>query len=330
MAIIVLAMLCLALFAPAKVAHADDVLQAAEIVSDGADASEPADAADGEQAQGDMWVQAEDGWRFTRDGETVVGAWVDTATAPAIEGAPTGEQRYWLDAQGLLACARLVDPATETDAGAGYYAYATEFGAVAQGKTVVGDKVYLAKTGGKKPGKLESGNSKGFLKTSDYDKAERRYYIDPVEHAAITGKVIEVADWGKLYAYPGKGFLAVGVKKFDDTHLLVADSIGRLCQETGWVTAKKYAGTSQRYYFERTTADKNVIGARTGLFKVKGFGYAYAYPNKGYVVRGVKKFDAAHALVADADGKLLQKAGWATTSKYAGASQRYYLEPTKK
>ena len=136
--------------------------------------------------------------------------------------------------------------------------------------------------------------------------------------------------WGKAYGYPTKGYIIRGIKKVDADHSVIADAAGKLLQKKGWVVTSKYAGELQRYYLEPTSKDSKLMGARIGFFKVKNYGKLYAYASTGYVVRGVKNFDATHVLVADNDGKLYQGSGWLVTSKYAGTLQRYYFEPTKK
>ena len=234
------------------------------------------------QSPADGWGLDGNVWRYYRSGAAVAGEWVATSEAPAIVGAATGAQRYWIAQDGTLAIGRLVNPSSANDAGAGIWAYATSGGNVATGKTVVGDKVYLAKSNGE----LERGNAKGWLVTSAYDGSKQRYYIDKTAHAAITGKPVHVAGFGKVYSMAGKGYVVRGVQRIDKTHVLVADKNGKLYhQKRGWANTSTFTkgSTKHRYYFERTKKGKGVYGARTGLFKVKGT--KYYGKSKGYIVQ---------------------------------------------
>lgn len=104
-------------------------------------------------------------WECWINGKKVKNRWVVTATAPAIKPSslgpndpktrPTCLQRYWIDATGSLAVGRLIDGRNTTihsmgkDKRAGYYAYATSWGAVARNTVyqVSGDKLKVDNDG---------------------------------------------------------------------------------------------------------------------------------------------------------------------------------------
>lgn len=277
-----------------------------------------------EPVHADGWEFANNAWHYWEGNVMQTSRWIETASGPQISGLPAGVHRYWIDQNGNLAMNRLINTASEADKLAGYCAYATNYGYVATGKTVVGNKIYLAKANGK----LESGNKKaGLLVTANYDKGKKKrwYYIDKKTHAVITGKEVKIAGYGKVYNDPKTGHVVRGVTKFDKKHVLLADSRGRLCQKHGWVKTKKYAGSTQWYRLERTTKNKKVYGARTGYFKVRGKKYL-GIRNTGYLFRnGYKKINGKywHAndrgkLTKDAVvNRLLSKAqGYGSPSRY--------------
>jgi len=288
-----------------------------------------------EEAHADGWEKDGKVWHYWLNGEQVKGNWVVTATAPTgIKGAKKGEHRYWIDCKGNLAVSRLVNPKKAQDASKkAYYAYATKSGAIATGKTKVGNRVYLAKPNGK----LESGNVKvkgkttSILKTKRYDKGETRYYyINPKTHSAVRQmKAVKVSGFGWVLPCYKDAHLATGRKVIGDK-IYLARSNGKL--ETG----NRLGLLSSRNYSTKHTLLRYYINPKTHAItygkpvKVKGFGYVYA-PNKGgYLLCGVTRVDSTHVVLADKKGRICNKKGWVWTSKYAGSRERYYLEPTTK
>ena len=224
------------------------------------------------------WQHDAAGWHYLDSGNNPVkGDWVVTTTGPSIGGLPAGQHRYWIDADGLLAQNRVIDPATPRDAGAlapKTYVYATQFGFPATGRTVVGNNVYLSRANGK----LETGNKRGFLTTKRYGVAKgkkaRLYYINPKTHAITFGEPVKVSSkFGYVYAPNSQGYLLRGLKRVDKNHVVLAQKNGRICNKKGWLVTSRYAGSQQKYRIERTSKNKKLLGARIGMFKVKGKRY---------------------------------------------------------
>ena len=304
------------------VAYADGgVLRAAEIVgSSGLDSGLVLDG----------WVQDGDGtWGYWKNGEQVKGDWVDTDEKPAGLGGAAGAHRYWVDNDGNLAISRLVNPSTAKDSsGKSYYAYATEFGYVAMGKTVVGNKIYLVKGSSNYPGLLESGNKKaGRIYTAKYssDSKKHFYYISKKYHAVITGKSIKIKGYGWVYNLPEKGYALTGITKFDKTHLVLADKYGRLCrQKKGLLKTSAYYKSTHWYYIDKTKANKNLYGARIGEFKVKEIRYQGL--KKGYLFTdGYKIYNGKYYHADDrgcitydtvVNGLIRKAAGYSSPSRY--------------
>ena len=236
-------------------------------------------------AAADGWVQDGDNWTYWQAGAQVKGQWVVTATGPGIAGAVSGEQRYWIAQDGTLAISRVVDPTTANDANA-YLAYATEFGYVATGRTVVGTSVYLARDDGRLETGRTKGRKKGFLTAKRYDPngKKRLYYISPQTHATTYGEPVKVSKkFGYVYAPTEAGYLLRKSKRVDKWHVVLAQRSGRICNKKGWCTTSRYASKRQRYRLEPTAANPKVLGARVGYFKVKGARYRGL--SKGYVLR---------------------------------------------
>lgn len=249
----------------------------------------------------DGWALDGDVWRYWKGGSLVKGQWISTDDAPSISGIEEGNHRYWIAKDGSLAIDRLINPESKNDDGAGFWAYATKYGYVATGKTVVGNKVYLAS----KKGKLESGDDQGFLVTKKYDGGKRqRYYINKKSHAAITGKVVKVPGWGKVFSMAKKGYVVRGVTRIDKTHVLLAGADGKLYQKSGWAVTGKFSknGEKQRYWLEPTKKNANVYGARTGLFNAQGAKYYSSSTGKVFC-GGYKQIKGSY-YYAESDGAL--------------------------
>ena len=266
-------------------------ITAGEISSDPEEGTEPEPEPEPEPVHADGWEQIDSSWTYWKDNVQVKGKFITTEVGPGIKGAKSGAQKYWIANDGTLAISRLVDPADDNDAGAKKYYYATKYGYVAKGKTVVGDKMYLAD---KTSGKLWTGNAKGFLSTKKFDNGKRhRYYINPKTRAVTLGKPVYVRKFGWTFSYPGKkkGYLLTGLTKVDKTHVVLATKQGKLRNKAGWVYTNAYTGKDkQRYYLNRTKKYKSLYGARIGTFKVKG--KRYYGQSKGYVYRdGYKKMN---------------------------------------
>lgn len=134
-----------------------------------------------------------------------------------------------------------------------------------------------------------------WIKTADgpsikgADSGSHRYWIDANGNLA-TNRLIDnesARDAKAGYrAYATKyGYVLTGVTRFDKKHVLIADSKGELYhQSKGWQWTKKYAGSRERYRFDRTTRDKSIYGARVGFFRVKEKLY-YGQAETGYVFR---------------------------------------------
>ena len=287
-------------------------------------------AAPAAPAASETWQHDSAGWHYLgSDGNPVKGDWVVTSTGPAIGGLPMGEHRYWIDANGLLAQNRVIDPSKARDAGAfaaGTCAYATKFGFPATGKKIVGNHVYLAKA----DGTLETGNSHGILTTSSYDGKKRVYYIDPKAHSAVvTKKPVKVSGYGWVFAQSKKGYLMTGRTVIGKKVYLARDN-GKLetGNKKGFLSTKRYDGKQARLYYISPKTHAVTYGKPVKVSDK--FGYVYAPNNKGYLLRACTKVDSKHILLIQKNGRIENHTGWLETSKYAGSTQRYRIERTKK
>ena len=246
------------------------------------------------------------------DGRLSVREWV--VTGDFNNGAL---QRYWAGNDGVIVTNKLLTP---EEHGVDYFAYATETGSVARGKTSVGDKFYLADN----EGRLEDA---GWLVTDKYDGGYQRYWIDEDAHAAIVGFSKDgYAHYTTNNGYVGRGGIigGNGVKYY-------ADNDGRLT-ETGWVVTGDFAnGALQRYWFKDFTVARNTL-----ITPDQGAGY-YAYADEnGTILRGKLKFqkDGERGVyLADNDGRFIEvaNAGWAVTGLYdGGALNRYWIAESAK
>ncbi len=178
-------------------------------------------ASEGSYQEG--WVLEGASWRYYRSSEKVVADWVVASAPPAILGAPApaGLQRYWIDADGKLAVARLIDPTKVRDKDAGYYAYARDAGFVVRGKyDNQNGRVYVADNDGRLP------EVSGWLVTDAYDGVWRRYYIDGTMHAAVTSSFTVAGI--KYYGFGGEGYVAQNMRLEIDGVWMWADNDGML------------------------------------------------------------------------------------------------------
>ena len=224
-----------------------------------------------------------------------------------------GGQRYWLGADGNLVFSSLISKKA-----AGYWAYATPYGYVVRGRYVASDgNVYLANNNGKLEGT-------GWRVSQRYTPGElQRYYVDPTTHAAKTG--FFTLDSKNYYGDPSLGYVLRGKMLYvanNATCVLLADNEGVMPSTTGWLVTGAYDnGTLQRYRI--VSIEGNYLGALAGFFKVGK--NSYYGTNEGYVLRG-KLYYGNGYLLADNNGHLVNKCGWAVTGKYDGGElQRYYI-----
>lgn len=114
-------------------------------------------------------------------------------------------------------------------------------------------------------------------------KGKQRYWIDSKGTLAC-GRLInpkKAADKkAGYYAYArSTGAVVCGTWYNGKNRCYVATKAGKLPTKGGWLTTKKYAGSSQRYRIDGKTH-----AAMVGKFKV-GKSYYYGYKGKGYIVR---------------------------------------------
>lgn len=242
-------------------------------------------------------AQVKQHYWVAKKGVMAQSSWVDTKKNPGFKNAPVGEHRYWVDKTGALARKRLINPDTANDAGA-YFAYASKYGFIVTGKHKVGNLVYLAR----KSGRLESGDENGFLTRKKYDEgALHTYRISPKEHAVITGKVVNVKGWGKLYSLPKVGYMLQGLTPSGSKHMILATPEGKLFQKSGWAKTDWFAGSKQLYYLEPVKNGK-LQAARTGMFSVDGL--QYQADSNGVIFRNGAKFIDGKYYNADGNGVL--------------------------
>lgn len=262
----------------------------------------------------DGWSDETGSWQYWENGRVRKNTWVVTARHPGSTSA-AGLERYWIDADGNLAVGRLIDPESDLDSGAGYYAYAKDDGAVVRGRwtnDISGsdDKgyVYLADN----DGRLESA---GWLVTNEYGQGLQRYYIDEEERAAVPGYSED--GWGH-YTRP-EGYVVRGKWDTGAGSVVLADNDGRTAVGSGWLVTAEYDGHLERYYLNGQGA------ARSSYFTDPATGQLYfGIGGRGYVLRGAGKGVDGAQLYADNDGRLATSE-WVVTDDFGQGLQRYWF-----
>lgn len=97
------------------------------------------------------WVGSGNTWRYYSEGNQVKGQWVETKESPieTTVGSRSGVRRYWIDATGVLAVDRLINPSKKRDKAAGHMAYATISGYIMVDETrMIAGKWYTANSQG--------------------------------------------------------------------------------------------------------------------------------------------------------------------------------------
>ncbi len=260
----------------------------------------------------DGWSQENGSWYHYTDGVKDTG-WLVVGVTPG--SSTSGElERYWLDSSGKMVTSQLI-----SESEAGWWAYATDTGAVVRGKWTDPSTgyVYLAND----DGKLES---PGWLVTGTYsDNGEwQRYWIDSTTHACMPG--YSTAGWNHYTT--SDGWVLRGGATIDGTKWY-ADNDGLLT--TGWVVTSEFTGYElERYWFvDGKVATSRLVGPSEG--DDSGW-YAWAKAD-GSILRTVWDNGAGRVYLADNDGRLLggDSGGWVVTSEFSsdGQLQRYYIDP---
>lgn len=293
-------------FSPAAI-YADD----ATAVDQAAGAVEVTDRSN----HADGWSNETGSWQYWQNGRVRKSAWIVTGVQPGATS-ETGLERYWIDAEGNLAVGRLIDPESNLDRAAGYYAYATDGGAVVRGiwtNDIEGSEdkgnVYLADN----DGRLED---TGWLVTDDYGQGLQRYYIDSDEHAAVPGYS---EDGWDHYTRP-EGYVVRGKWDTGAGTVVLADNDGRTADGSGWLVTGIYdGGELQRYYLNGEGA------ARSSYFTDPATGQLYfGLGGEGYVLRGAGIGVDGARLYADNDGRLATSE-WVVTDDFGQGFQRYWF-----
>ena len=94
------------------------------------------------------WVGSGKSWAYYKNGNPVKNQWITTSESP-INVLTSASHKYWIDASGKLAVARIVNPNNGVDSGAKFKAYATKWGYISLDEVFqVGDKWYITNESG--------------------------------------------------------------------------------------------------------------------------------------------------------------------------------------
>ena len=76
------------------------------------------------------WIGSGTSWQYYKNGSPLKSQWVITKESPIdeLQGSADKALHYWVDSSGFLAVSRFVNPKSERDAGAGFNAYASQWG----------------------------------------------------------------------------------------------------------------------------------------------------------------------------------------------------------
>jgi len=161
------------------------------------------------------------GWRSEG-----IGWYASTRSANAIQGfwlvcrSWGSLNRYWVGSNATIAKSRMVTP----DEGAGYYAYATQSGAVLDAVTNLGDgRIALARSNG------EVERRSGWI-VDDYGSGLQRYYLyrDPAGYS-YAREGYSTDGWAH-YTYKGLGYVARDRQLHCNNRWYQADNDGRLAE----------------------------------------------------------------------------------------------------
>lgn len=147
------------------------------------------------------WVGSKTTWRYYKNGVPIANQWFSTAESPIdlLTGSDAGKKRYWIDADGLLAIDRLIDPATERDAGAGKAAYASAWGYPVAGKYSTDAGFVFAK----KSGRLY--DTSRWLTEKTAEGKTYRYRLKKTGTYAVARTGMFKIGGKKYYAWPDTG-----------------------------------------------------------------------------------------------------------------------------
>ena len=216
------------------------------------------------------------------DGVLVASGWLVT------EGFGRGMQRYWFDSYSPV-FNRLV-----SEAEAGWWAFATEFGHVVRGRYVAPDgRVYLANN----DGRLED---TGWLVTNSYDGSFQRYYIDDDTHATRIGFFSQ--DGNDYYGLAAMGYVLRGLMQYSQIGVLMANNDGVMPNREGWLVSDEYEGVLERYRVDHCC--DGYLGAHVGLFSIDGSTYI-GLAKVGHVLRNDYDYSNGHWYESDNDGVCL-------------------------
>ena len=166
------------------------------------------------------WVGSGNAWSYYKNGKKVRSKWINTTESP-INVMTAKSKRYWLDANGKLAVARIVDPKTELDAGSGKAYYASDWGYV-RGNVKLQTSKGIALVG--KGGALVS--KAGWLETDIYDDALKRYYLKSNGSFAIVQEGFFKVSGKRYYGEPGRGYIMQDTTKQINGKWYTADAEG--------------------------------------------------------------------------------------------------------
>ena len=168
------------------------------------------------------WFGSGKTWSYYQNGTLLKSRWLSTTESP-INVMTVRSKRYWLDANGKLAVARIVDPSTKLDAASGKAYYASDWGYIrggvklstSKGIALVGrDGVVLSRT--------------GWFETAIFDDVNKRYYLKSAGSFSVVKTGFFKVAGKTYYAIPNRGYILRDATKLIGGTWYVADSAGVL------------------------------------------------------------------------------------------------------
>jgi hypothetical protein len=160
------------------------------------------------------WKSEGIGWyASTRSANAIQGFWLVCRSWGSLS-------RYWVGSNATIAKSRMVTP----DEGAGYYAYATQSGAVLDSVTNLGDgRIALARSNG------EVERRSGWI-VDDYGSGLQRYYLYRDSAGYSYAREGYSTDGWAHYSYLGVGYVARDRQLHCNNRWYQADNDGRLAE----------------------------------------------------------------------------------------------------
>ena len=165
-----------------------------------------------------------------------------------------------------------------------------------------------------------------------------RYWIDANGNLAVSRLINTAKNKDKLAGYCAYatefGYVAMTKTVVGNKIYLVKGSSKKPGllesgnKKAGRLYTSKYTSGSKKHFYYISKKSHAVITGKA--VKIKGYGWVYNLPKKGYALTGITKFDKTHLVLADKYGRLCrQKKGLLKSDAYHKTTHWYYIEKTK-